>query len=256
MKSVVLCVAIILQHSLLFIGMTRAFTTSLTTTTTTKTTFTTSCCSAYNTLIYHAPRMTQQQGGLAASSAAAGAESDETGSGGSSSSAGGESDEVVAEGKRGINTKPPTTFREAEVLGLRYMQEGKYQDALKTFKDGMKLPGSRPDVIRTKTLSGPSPVGGSQGGMEGRNVMTLDEFEMQAAYYNIACAYAKLGDVKESVANLKNAFDCGFDNYATARGDPDLSTTHGTPDFDNLMNQYEPKQGFANPFSSIFGGNK
>jgi hypothetical protein len=56
----------------------------------------------------------------------------------------------------------------------------------------MKLPGSRPDIVRTKNVSGPSPVGGSSGGTESRRVLTLDEFELQAAHYNMACAHARL----------------------------------------------------------------
>eukprot|EP00562_Extubocellulus_spinifer_P030842 CAMPEP_0178704874 /NCGR_PEP_ID=MMETSP0699-20121125/14453_1 /TAXON_ID=265572 /ORGANISM="Extubocellulus spinifer, Strain CCMP396" /LENGTH=62 /DNA_ID=CAMNT_0020352331 /DNA_START=703 /DNA_END=894 /DNA_ORIENTATION=+ len=50
-------------------------------------------------------------------------------------------------------------------------------------------------------LSGPSPVGGSQGGTEGKLVMGLDEFELQAAHYNIACAEARLGNVAEVSAD-------------------------------------------------------
>lgn len=65
------------------------------------------------------------------------------------------------------------------------------------FQKGLKLPGSRPDVVRTKLWSGPSPVGGSAGGTESQNVMTLDEFELQAAHYNMACAHAKLKNVNE-----------------------------------------------------------
>jgi hypothetical protein len=61
----------------------------------------------------------------------------------------------------------------------------------------MKLPGTRPDVVRTKALSGPSPVGGSFGGTESQNIMTLDDFELQAAHYNMACAHARLGNLDE-----------------------------------------------------------
>ena len=61
----------------------------------------------------------------------------------------------------------------------------------------MKLPGSRPDVLRTKSLSGPSPVGGSYGGTDSQKVMTLDDFELQAAHYNMACAHARLGNLDE-----------------------------------------------------------
>ena len=61
----------------------------------------------------------------------------------------------------------------------------------------MKLPGTDKDVVRTKSLSGPSPVGGSMGGFESQNIYPLDEFELQAAHYNIACAQAQLGNVGE-----------------------------------------------------------
>lgn len=55
----------------------------------------------------------------------------------------------------------------------------------------------------------------------------------------------------QSVANLKKAFDYGFDNYATVRADPDLSNVQSTKDFERLMDQYDPKKGF-NPFG-VFG---
>ena len=62
------------------------------------------------------------------------------------------------------------------------------------FQSGMKLPGSRPDVVRNKILAGPSPVGGAYGGLQSQTVYSLDEFELQAAYYNMACIHSKLGD--------------------------------------------------------------
>mmetsp|Transcript_28343 Transcript_28343/g.39861 ORF Transcript_28343/g.39861 Transcript_28343/m.39861 type:complete len:210 (+) Transcript_28343:116-745(+) len=149
----------------------------------------------------------------------------------------------------------PTTFREAEILGLRFMQENKHEEALETFKAGLKLPGSRKDVIRTQLVSGPSPVGGSAGGRESKDVQTLDEFELQAAHYNLACANAQLGNVDEAVGNLKKCFDCGFDNYATVRGDPDLSNLQGTYEFNDLMEEYDGSSGGFNPFG-FFGGKK
>jgi hypothetical protein len=109
-------------------------------------------------------------------------------------------------------------------------------------------------VIRTKRLSGPSPVGGSTGGMESRNVETLDEFELQAAHYNMACAHAQLGNIAEAIVNLQTAFENGFDNFATVRSDPDLDPIRGEKEFANLMSTYEPK-GF-NPFGKLFGNGK
>uniref|UniRef100_A0A7R9WNU1 Uncharacterized protein n=1 Tax=Craspedostauros australis TaxID=1486917 RepID=A0A7R9WNU1_9STRA len=144
-----------------------------------------------------------------------------------------------------------TSFREAEILGLRFMQEGNFQSALDAFEKGMKLPGSRPDIVRTKSLAGPSPVGGSYGGTESKKVLALDDFELQAAHYNMACAHSRLGNLDESIANLAKAFENGFDNYTTVRGDPDLDPIKSEADFAKLMETYESQKAF-NPFG-FFG---
>jgi len=128
------------------------------------------------------------------------------------------------------------------------MQDGRPEEALKVFKKAMTLPGSRPDILRTANVPGPSPVGGSKGGTEGRRIQALDEFEYQAAHYNMACAYASLGNVGEAVLNLRKAFDYGFDNYATVRADPDLEYVRGSTDYDRLMEEYDPKRGFFGVF--------
>jgi len=136
----------------------------------------------------------------------------------------------------------PTTFREAEILGLRLMQDGRYEEALTTFTKGMKLPGSRMDIVRTKNVSGPSPVGGAAGGTEGKEVWSLDEFEYQAAYYNMACACAKLGAVPEAVDNLRSAYEKGFENIKTMTSDPDLRPVFGSVEFEMFMDDINPKK--------------
>ena len=73
--------------------------------------------------------------------------------------------------------------------------------SIAAFQTGLKLPGSRSDVVRTKSLSGPSPVGGAMGGFESNAVQSLDEFELQAAHYNMACAHARLGNIDDVSAD-------------------------------------------------------
>mmetsp|Transcript_37181 Transcript_37181/g.86694 ORF Transcript_37181/g.86694 Transcript_37181/m.86694 type:complete len:119 (+) Transcript_37181:639-995(+) len=116
----------------------------------------------------------------------------------------------------------------------------------------MTLPGSKMDIIRKPMSGGPSPVGGAAGGREGSVVYGLDEFERQAGYYNCGCCYAKLGNISEAVRSLKSAFDSGFDDWKTVRADPDMAFLQGTPEFEALMDQVDPKLNFPNPFS-IFG---
>lgn len=122
----------------------------------------------------------------------------------------------------------------------------------KAFQKAMTLPGSRTDILRTSNISGPSPVGGSTGGSEGRLVQTLDEFEYQAAHYNMACAHATLNNLGEAILNLQKAFEYGFDNYATVRADPDLRNLDGVVEFERLMEKVDPKKRFRNPFD-VFG---
>jgi tetratricopeptide (TPR) repeat protein len=121
------------------------------------------------------------------------------------------------------------------------------------FQTGMKLPGSRTDIIRTKTNPGPSPVGGGLGGLESKVMVTLDEFELQAVYYNMACAYAQLGQTEQAVEALQSAFENGFDNYGTVKQDPDLDPVKGTSSYEALMDKYDSKTKGFNPFG-LFGG--
>ena len=90
-------------------------------------------------------------------------------------------------------------------------------------------------------------MGGAFGGLESQSVQSLDEFEMQAAHYNMACALAQLGNTDDALEALATALENGFDNYATVRSDPDLEPLQGLKEFDDLMKQYEGDRGF-NPF--------
>ena len=47
--------------------------------------------------------------------------------------------------------------------------------------------------------------------------------------------------------NLEKAFENGFDNYSTVRGDPDLDPIKKEADFEKLMDAYDSRGGF-NPF--------
>lgn len=125
------------------------------------------------------------------------------------------------------------------------------------FQLAMKLPGSRMDIVRTPNVSGPSPVGGSKGGTESRTIATLDVYELQAGHYNLACAYARIGNtasttssstatssdsIQMSIQNLRKAFEFGFTNYNIVKTDIDLTNITSTPEYINLMNEYEGKK--------------
>jgi len=96
----------------------------------------------------------------------------------------------------------PRTFVEKEREGSILMGQGRYEEALECFQKATKLPGSRTDLIRTKSNSGPSPVGGSFGGTDSTYVMSLDNCEIQSINYNIAAAHSRLGNTSE--VNARN----------------------------------------------------
>ena len=159
------------------------------------------------------------------------------------------SDEVKNNGRKTNDSTPILqTFRDAELQGLKLMQQKRHIEALEIFQKGLKLPGSKMDVVRTQSISGPSPVGGASGGKSSQVVQTLDEFEFQAAYYNIACAYSCLGEEENALANLQKSFEYGFDNFKNCVADPDLQAIQGSAAFKNLMESFAPKKGFFNPF--------
>ena len=52
--------------------------------------------------------------------------------------------------------------------------------------------------------------------------------------------------------NLQRAFENGFDNYNTVRGDPDLDPIKQERDFEKLMEAYAPSKGSSfNPFGFL-----
>lgn len=118
-----------------------------------------------------------------------------------------------------------------------------HAEALEVFEKALKLPGSKVDIVRTKNVPGPSPVGGSSGGTEGKEVRTVDEFEKQAAYYNMACACANLENIEEAVVFLRKSYDNGFDNFATITSDPDLKVVQDSESFKKFMEHVNPKRG-------------
>mmetsp|Transcript_18270 Transcript_18270/g.34909 ORF Transcript_18270/g.34909 Transcript_18270/m.34909 type:complete len:460 (-) Transcript_18270:132-1511(-) len=92
-----------------------------------------------------------------------------------------------------VGTKKSTTVREAVAEGLEIYQRGEFRDALAVFNAALELPPQ-----------------------ENKNA------ELQAAYYDIACCHAKLGNNEEGVAALSQAFELGYDEINQIMKDDDL----------------------------------
>jgi hypothetical protein len=88
----------------------------------------------------------------------------------------------------------------------------------KVFQNGLTLPGSR--IIDTTNEAQSS---------------SLDEFELQAAHYNMACAAAQLGQTNTAMNALAMALAEGFDNLDTVQNDPDLQRLHDLPEWETMV---------------------
>lgn len=58
-------------------------------------------------------------------------------------------------------------------------------------------------------------------------------------YYDGACFYSRIGDLDTSLANLRKAFEHGFRRFHHVMADDDLEVLRATPEFEELMNEYD-----------------
>lgn len=61
----------------------------------------------------------------------------------------------------------------------------------------------------------------------------------QVAAYNIACAYAKMGQVDPGLEALEQALKSGFSDYDKCRNDPNLSNLRTSQNFRPLMDKFD-----------------
>ena len=134
----------------------------------------------------------------------------------------------------------PTSFIEAENIGLELFGTGDYQGALDMFSLSLNLKGSGWDLGRARTASSLHPTGGAPnpGGGLVRTEFASKE-EVQCAKYNMACCYVKLGNRAAALDLIDTVLASGFDEFDTIRRDSTLSTL-GT-DLESLIESYKPK---------------
>jgi len=99
-----------------------------------------------------------------------------------------------------------STVREAVAEGLQVYQKGDIGDALAIFNAALELPPAE-----------------------------NEKAELQAAYYDIACCHAKLGNPEEGVAALNKAFELGYDEIDQMMKDEDLKQLRKTDAFRDLI---------------------
>lgn len=124
----------------------------------------------------------------------------------------------------------PQRCRDAMQAGLQLMEEKKYKEAIDMFQLSLELPGN--GFMR---ISG-SPI----------EYACPSEAEENAGLYNMACAWALLGQKKSALTCLEALLDNNFEDIETIRRDPDLASLRGS----GLENLLSSKQ--SQPFTQFF----
>ena len=82
----------------------------------------------------------------------------------------------------------------------------------------------------------------------------------QIAAYNVACAYAALGQIEAGLEALEDCLESGYDDYSNVRKDPNLARLReNEEEFKELINRYdEPifNENILKGIKNLFGGNK
>lgn len=125
----------------------------------------------------------------------------------------------------------PISAAEALEWGQARFDKGEFESAKDLFREVFTLPGSGSMRYqgRLKELS------------------CASEGEINAALYNMACCFAKMGRVEDGLQAMSDCMENGFDNYEAFKTDPDLQSLRQSPDFDKVIGKYD------NVFAKIKG---
>ena len=62
------------------------------------------------------------------------------------------------------------------------------------------------------------------------------------SWYNLACSYALLNRLDDSLGALRKAFDLGYSDLAHLQKDPDLTSLRQSPKYRDLLAAFAPAQ--------------
>lgn len=83
----------------------------------------------------------------------------------------------------------------------------------------------------------------------------ISEGERQAALFNIACCYSRLGQAREGLAALAGCLEAGYQDGDQLRADPDLAFLREDERFEGLLQCFRLAQpGGGGFFGSLLRG--
>lgn len=121
-----------------------------------------------------------------------------------------------------IRGKPNSQMKCKDAIqqGLELFAQQKYAEAVEAFRLSLELPGS--GVMREA---------GSP-----REFACASEGEENAALYNMACCYCKLGQISSAYTCIEALLENGFEDVHALKSDPDLSPIQG-PKLNELLSK-------------------
>ncbi len=63
----------------------------------------------------------------------------------------------------------------------------------------------------------------------------------KGVYYDAACFYSRIGDLKTALAHLRTAFEKGYRRFHHVMSDDDLESLREMPEFQTLLNEFQSK---------------
>ena len=84
------------------------------------------------------------------------------------------------------------------------------------------------------------------------NFETVTEL-LLVSTYNIACCYSQLGKVDQGLDALKKVLLSGWSDYKKMRQDPSLEVVRASPEFNELMDQFDEPLINANAINFVKG---
>jgi len=133
------------------------------------------------------------------------------------------SEDGMAVFKAVIQNEKPLDAADAISQGMQLSSKGDFSGALELFEMALTLPGS--GTLRDR-----------------KKARELSEGEKISALYNIACCHSQLGDERNGLVSLAGSLEAGFDDFDTARTDPDLAPLRENPQFEGLLLRFQPEK--------------
>ena len=122
-------------------------------------------------------------------------------------------------------------------LGQLRLAEGRFEDATQFFTRAINA-GQRGSFVYSQLARAQLGVGRNEEAIQNYEkafAAGMPQWARGSAYYNLACAYARIGQKEKAFEALSNAVNEGFTNRNQYETDPDLASVRSEPRFQEIL---------------------